>query len=240
MLAYLRLETVRAGRSPAFLGYTMGFPIGFYLLLTTVFSFGPPGDSSFAAYYMVSMGLYGSMGVGLLSVGARIANERTRGWTRQLALSPLRPGQYVAVKVLSAALLSLPVVIAIMIAGRLVNDVSLPAATWVSLFPIVWVGGLPFAALGVAIGYTFRDEIAQMASMSVYFLMAIAGGLWMPVMLFPDWLESTAHVLPTYQIADIAWRILDGEALLTGGVAIAAAWSLGFVALAGWRYRQAS
>lgn len=240
MIAYLRLETLRALRSPAFVAYTVGFPVGFYLLFTTVFDFETVGGASFPAYYMVSMGVYGSIGVGMLSIGARIANERTRGWTRQLSLTPLRPSAYLAVKVASAALLGLPVVVAILLAGGLVNGVVLDPLVWLGLAVILWLGGLPFAMLGVAIGYTFRDELAQMVSMSAYFLLSVAGGLWLPTQMFPGWLIPVSTALPTHQVAELAWRTLAQEPPIGPGFLILLAWAAVFALLAGWRYRRAS
>jgi ABC-2 type transport system permease protein len=238
--AYLRLETLRALRSPAFVGYTVGFPVAFYLLFTTVFAFPTTGGASFPAYYMVSMGVYGSVGVGMLSIGARIANERTRGWTRQLSLTPLKPSSYVAVKVISAALLGLPVVVAILLAGALVNGVVLAPDVWLVVGLALWLGGIPFAMLGVAIGYTFRDEVVQMVSMSLYFLMAVAGGLWLPTQLFPPWLAAISTALPTHQVADLAWRALAGSPPIGPGFAVLLLWVAAFALLATWRYRRAN
>lgn len=241
MIAYLRLEVVRTLRSGAYLIYTIGFPAVFYLLFTTVMQTGPmENGTQYAAYFMVSMALYGSIGAGLTSVGARISIERTRGWTRQLALSPLRPRSYVFVKVLSAAMLALPVIVLIMLVGWLVNGVELPWYTWLALVPALVFGGLPFAALGVAIGYSFRDEVAQMASLGLYFLMSMAGGLWMPAMVFPGWLRTISEALPTYRAGELSWRLLAEEQPFGTGAAILLAWTVGFVVLAAWRYRRAA
>ncbi|GAA5038518.1 ABC-2 type transport system permease protein [Thermocatellispora tengchongensis] len=239
MIAYLRLEVLRSLRSGGYLAYTIAFPATFYLLFTLIMQAGPMANGTqYEAYFMVSMALYGTIGAGLTSVGSRIALERTKGWTRQLALSPLRPRAYVGVKVATGAMLSVPVIGLIMLAGWLVNDVSLPWYTWLALVPALVVGGLPFAALGIAIGYTFRDEVAQMVSLAVYFVFSMAGGLWMPAMVFPDWLESISHVLPTYQAGELSWRLLAGDQPVSAGTAILAAWTAAFVALAVWRYRR--
>ncbi|MEV5409934.1 ABC transporter permease [Thermopolyspora sp. NPDC052614] len=241
MIAYLRLEVLRALRSGAYLIYTIVFPVAFYLLFTLIMRAGPMSDGTrYEAYFMVSMALYGAIGAGLTSVGGRIALERTKGWTRQLALSPMRSRDYVAVKVLTAAALSVPVILLIMLAGWLVNDVSLPWHTWLALVPALVAGGLPFAALGIAIGYTFRDEVAQMASLGSYFILSMAGGLWMPAMVFPDWLESISHALPTYRAGELSWRLLAGDQPFSAGAAVLAAWTVAFVLLAAWRYRRAA
>jgi ABC-2 type transport system permease protein len=240
MLTYLRMDVLRVLRNVAFAGYTIGFPVGFYLLFTVVFDHGPGAGFDFAATYMVSMALYGAIGTSLTGVGAPIAMERTRGWTRQLALTPMRPRQYLAVKVAAAGVLSLPSILAILLAGRLVHGVDLPLTTWLALVPALWLGALPFVGLGVAIGYTFRDESAQGVALSAYFLLSVAGGLWIPVNVFPGWLAAVAHVLPTYRAGELSWQLIAGRSPFTAGTLVLLAWAAAFLALAGWRFRRAS
>jgi ABC-2 type transport system permease protein len=240
MVTYLRMEIIRVLRNPMFTAYTIGFPVGFYLLFTTVFAQDAVRTTDFSAYYMVSMALYGVIGTALTGVGAPIAMERSRGWTRQLALTPLRPRQYLAVKVAAASALSLPVILAILLAGRLVHHVGLSPGTWLALVPALWLGGIPFVGLGIAIGYTFRDEAAQGVALTAYFLLSIAGGLWLPVTTFPHWLSAVAYGLPTYRAGELSWRLLDGGSPFTPGLLVLLAWALGFLGLAAWRFRRAS
>ena len=48
------------------------------------------GHGNVAAYILISMGVYGAM-LATTSAGAMVAVERSRGWTRQLRLTPLWP-----------------------------------------------------------------------------------------------------------------------------------------------------
>jgi ABC-2 type transport system permease protein len=237
MLAYLRMEVLRTLRAPAFLGYTIGFPAVFYLLFTTVFD---RGDDSGATYGMVSMALYGAIVAALPGFGARIALERTRGWTRQLALSPMRPVTYLGVKFMSATMLVLPAVVAILLLGRFVNHVHLPVTTWLGLAGALWLASLPFIGLGIVIGYTFRDELAQAASMVSLFVLSIIGGLWMPVRIFPHWLARIADVTPTYRAGQLGWSMIGATHVSVSGLAILLGWTVVIAALAGWRFRRAS
>jgi ABC-2 type transport system permease protein len=237
MFAYLRLEVLRTLRAPAFLGYTIGFPAVFYLLFTKVFN---QGDPSGAAYGMVSMALYGAIVAALPGFGARIAMERTHGWTRQLALSPMRPTTYLTVKLVAASMLTVPAVLAILLLGRFVNHVSLPATTWLGLVATVWLASWPFVGLGIVIGYTFRDEVAQAASMVSLFLLSIVGGLWMPVKVFPHWLARIAEVTPTYRAGELGWSVLGATRVSATGLAILAGWTVVIAVLAAWRFRSAS
>ena len=43
--------------------------------------------------------------------------------------------------------------------------------------------------------------------MSAYFLMSVAGGLWLPTAMFPAWMAGISEALPTYRTAEVAWRV---------------------------------
>lgn len=237
MTRYLLLEVRRTLRNPAFLLYTIGFPVAFYLLFTTVFG---GNDHTWAAQYMVSMALYGAMGAGLTGIGARIALERTSGWTRALALTPLRPFGYLAIKLGAGMIVTVPVIVLVMAFGAIVNGVRLPVTTWLLLVPLLWVGTLPFTALGIAIGYTLRDEVAFGVAMVALFVFSIGGGLWLPVQAFPHWLADVAYAMPSFRAGELAWRVLDGHQPFGTGSLVFAAWLVGLLGLAGWRFRRAA
>lgn len=239
MTSYLVLEVRRTLRSVPFLLYTVGFPVGFYLLFTVIFG-GGADSGGWAGQYMVSMALYGAMGAGLTGVGSRIAFERSRGWTRTLALTPMRPAGYLAVKVGASILLTLPVIALVMLAGVVINGVRLPAGTWVALVPVLWLATLPFTALGIAIGYTLRDEVANGASIVLLFVLSIGGGLWMPAQTFPGWLAGVAHGMPSYRGGELAWRLLDGQQPFGTGALVFFGWLVALLGLAGWRFRRSS
>jgi ABC-2 type transport system permease protein len=152
----------------------------------------------------------------------------------------MRPAAYLAVKGTAAVLLTLPVIVLVMLAGRLVNGVQLPVGTWLALVPLLWLATLPFTALGIAIGYSLRDEVATGVSVAVLMLLAIGGGLWLPVELFPGWLAHVARALPSYRGGEFAWRVLDGHQPFTTGALIFGGWLVALAALAGWRFRRAS
>jgi ABC-2 type transport system permease protein len=240
MLTYMTFEVRRTMRNLPFALYTIIFPLGFYLLFTSVFRAGAQQNNPFAAHYMVSMALYATIGTGLTGIGSQIAFERRGGWTRQLALTPLKPLGYLGIKVGSALLLTGPVILLILVAGRVINGVQLPITSWLMLIPLLWLASLPFTALGIAIGYTFRDEASNGITIILLFLFSIAGGLWIPLQIFPSGMRDFAQALPSYRGAELGWRVVDGHDPFAAGSLIFVAWLLACFVLAGWRFRKSS
>lgn len=239
MGSYLRLELLRAFRNPVGLVMLSVFPVLLYLLWTKVLALAAPGRGvDPAAYTMVSMATYGAMG-GALFVGGAIALERGNGWLRQLAVTPLPAHGYVTAKLVSGAAGVLPSIVAVLAAGYLLNGVRLPPGTWAALVALIWVGVLPFAALGVAFGYTLKGQVASVAMIAVYFGLSVLGGLWLPVTAMPAALRTLAEYSPAYQAGSLGWGALEGRLPGCVPLTVLAVWTLLFASLALWRYRRA-
>lgn len=177
MAAYLWFEVRRVLRDRRYLIFTIAFPLAIYLLFTHVNDQG--GGSvdgvGVAAYLMASMAAYGAMGGALSATSVRLAAERSSGWVRQLRATPLPAHSYLVVKLLAALSLALPVVVLVALAGALVNGVHLEAVRWVELVGLLWIGTLPFAGLGILLGYLLDVNSAQPAMVGVYLALAVLG-----------------------------------------------------------------
>ena len=101
--AYTRFELVRTMRNRRLMMFALGFPLLVYLAAAApnrdVDDFGGTGIS-LPLYYMVGLVSFGTM-MALITTGARIASERTDGWTRQLRVTPLAPRAYFRAKLLT-------------------------------------------------------------------------------------------------------------------------------------------
>jgi ABC-2 type transport system permease protein len=234
--AYLRLEIPRTLRNRRFITLAVAFPVAFYLLFTRVLTGGATLDADARAFFMVSMAAYGAIGASLSSA-VRVAIERTNGWTRQLRVTPLPPLGYVTTKVAAAYLTALPSIVLVMAAGFLVNAVTLPTSTWVTVFISLALGVLPFAALGIAIGYLFDESSAQMMFTISLVGLAILGGLWTPISQFPDALATIGRMLPSYHFANLGWSALAGDPPDLGDVLALVAYGIAFIGIVAWRYR---
>ncbi len=241
VLDYVQLELHRASRNRRYLMTAVIFPVMFYALFTGVLQGGGAdptagGGLAWKTYYMISMAAYGAIGAALGSAIV-IATERRSGWTRLLRTTPLPPVGYVAGKLIVSYLVTLPSIGLVLVAGAVLNQVTLPPATWVQVYLSMIVGALPFAALGLLLGYLFDANSAQGGMMITYFALAILGGLWVPVTNMAGVLVTIAHVLPAYHLGNLGWQALAGNGPDPVDLAVLAVYTLVIGALVLWRYR---
>jgi ABC-2 type transport system permease protein len=148
------------------------------------------------------MGLFGSMAAAIGS-GGLIAQERGIGWNRQLRLSGLGPGRYVLSKVALSLVLALPPILVTNVVG-FAQGVRLPVSTWAAVLLLSWFGALPFAALGIIIGYVARPDSVQQISSLVYLLLAVFGGTFVPAEQMPSLMHRIAEWTPAYWVGQLA------------------------------------
>ena len=150
---------------------------------------------------------------------------------------PLTGRQVLTAKLAAGMAVALPALVLVCATGAAVKDVRLSVAQWAAIVGCIWLGSLPFSLMGVAIGYAVGSETAFPLSYALYMAMSAVGGLWVPPSELSSSFLHVADVLPTYRLADLGWRIAGGHAPTAADVAVLAAWTVGFAALAVLVYR---
>ena len=90
----------------------------------------------------------------------------------------------------------------------------------------------------MAIGYLASGDAVRPISMIIYFGLAILGGLWMPITLFPQWLQNIAGYLPTHAYAALGQALELGGAPHAKDVVLLVAYLVLFAGAAAWLYRK--
>ena len=241
VLTYAQLELRRAFRNRRYVMFGVGFPVLFYLLYTGILQRGQQAGTiegtPWSAYFMVSMAAYGAMVAGLFSAQV-IAVERSQGWVRLLRVTPLPPAVYVGTKLLVSFVVTLPAVLLVTVAGVVVNHVDVAPLNLAEVVVALVIGSLPFAALGILLGYVLDSNSAQGGVMLTNFGLAILGGLWAPTASFPDALVTIAHVLPSFHFANLGWAAVAGRLPDVVDIAVLAGYTVVIGALVFWRYRR--
>jgi ABC-2 type transport system permease protein len=196
---YLVLELRRAMRSTRFLIFTIVFPVLLFILYVGIFG---NGDKAVVGVLMINMTAFGAL-TGSLFAGGRVALERSVGWQRQLRLTPLSGPAYLTAKGVTAMMLALPAVILVPLIGGVVEGVSLDATGWLRVVLGTWLAVIPFALIGLLIGQIGTPETMQPIMSITMIVMAMLGGIFIPIDTMPGWMLDIAHVLPSYWLAQI-------------------------------------
>lgn len=202
-------------RTPGFALPTLLFPALFYLFFGLVFGHG--GDGATATYMLATYGTFGIMAPSLFGFGVGIAMEREHGILALKRVSPMPSMAYFFSKAVMAMLFALLIVLLLSALGALFGQLRLPRGEWFALLATLVPGTLPFCALGLAIGLHAGGQSSPAIINLIYLPMSLLSGLWVPLRLFPHWLQDFAQVLPAYHLSQIALGIVhmgDGGRLL--------------------------
>ena len=225
-------------RNTGFLVLTVALPLLLFLLYANIYQGQDAGDGlTVVAYLMVSMASFGCIGAAI-NTGARVAVERQVGWNRQLRLTALPARSYLIAKAAVSMLVTLPALILVFFAGATIGGVSMSAGHWVETGLAVWLGLIPFAVLGLVIGFAGTVDTVQPISMITYLGLSILGGLWFPVEAFPEFLQDVAKVTPSYWLAELGRTVVAGDGVPMTAVAVLAGWTIALGALGAFAYSR--
>ncbi len=226
-----KADLLRTARDRRFFVLTLGMPIAFYLIFISEAGQDLKISGTFwSAYFMVSMATFGVVGSSVNTLGVRLATERKSGWVRWLRTTPLSSTGYAVAKILTQLTLSLLIVAVVFAVAHFDQGVTLSIRKWVEIFGWLWIGSVPFSALGVLIG--LAGNAAQILGTLVYLTLSFLGGLWTPVQMMPKTMQEIARWMPTYRFANPAWDILEGKSVPLADVAILLAYTVLFIVAA--------
>jgi ABC-2 type transport system permease protein len=208
-LTFVRLEIRRMLRNRRTAIFTLIMPVVFY------FTFGyssrgqTVGSANAATYIMVNLATYGAM-VATMAGAAMVAVERAQGWSRQLRLTPLRPIAYMCTKVVTAMVLGALSVGVEFIVGAATGR-TLPIDQWILCGLAAWLCAFVFAAMGLFIGYLFPSENAMQIMGPILALLALLGGLFVPLSVWGHTFREIARFTPAYGVGEIARAPMHAE-----------------------------
>lgn len=189
---------------------TVLFPTFFYVCFALIFQFGGP-DASGSGYFLASMGSVGVIATGLMNTAIGTASERSAGWLTQRRVLALPASGWVMAKFAANLLFGLLALIPLFAIAAVFGEVRLATTDWLALAAVLLAGGLPFCALGLAIGSHMGERAAIAVANLVFLPMLFFSGLMLPVSLFPDWLAPIATLLPAHHLGALAWNVAGVE-----------------------------
>jgi ABC-2 type transport system permease protein len=234
-ITYTRYEVVRTLRNRYFFVFSLIFPLILFFAIAGPNRHGTLDGISFPLYYMTGMIAWGSMAA-VIAGGARIALERSVGWTRQMRITPLSVRAYFRAKLVTGYLMAGISIVLIALAGRSLG-VALPPARWLEMVGLVLVGLVPFAVLGIVIGHLVSVDAMGPAMGGATSLFALLGGAWGPIGT-SGLLHRVTELLPSYWLVQAGRAALDGDGWPLEGWLVILVWTVVLGRLAAVVYRR--
>ncbi|MFW6774370.1 ABC transporter permease [Nocardioides sp. CPCC 205120] len=212
---YLGLELRRFARDRANLFFVAVLPTFLFVVFGSAQDYAQAsvGNGNVALYMLVSMAAYGAV-TATVGVGGMAAVERMQGWGRQLALTPLPDGSFVAVKATLAVLVGTLPVALIALVGWL-GGAEGPVGAWALSLLAVAAGSTVFALFGLCAALAFRTDAAVSAASGMVVILAFLGNLFVPlsgVML------EIAKFTPLYGYVSLArYPVTEGRLISNDG-----------------------
>ena len=221
-VTYFRYELLRNFRNWRFILFSLAYPVVLYFIVTSPQRRATFDGVAFPLYFMAGMAAVGTM-IAVLSTGARLAVDRSAGWTRQLRLTPLTAAEHLGARVACGFVMALLVIALVSLSGTALG-VSLSAGQWTGMIGLMLVGLVPLTVLGILLGHVVTPDSLAPAVGGTIMLLALLGGAYGFLVAKSGALFDVIKALPSY------WIVQAGKTAVAGG-----AWPAeGWIVIAGW------
>lgn len=117
--------------------------------------------------------------------------------------------EYYLSKITSMLVDYLVSILVVFTVGHFLRGVDMPLVKWVGAAILLIVGSIAFVALGLTLTLLPTSQLMSVVGNLLYLGLAVLGGLWMPISLFPDWMQAVGKCLPTYQLMELLKTFLN-------------------------------
>jgi len=192
----LRTEQLLFWRNREAAFFTFFLPVIFFLVFGSIY-----GDSEIAGIRGASFLEAGMIGYGVAStafagLAITMTIRRESGVLKRIRSTPLPPATYLTAVLASTFITFLVEATLLILLGLVLFDVPLPVRP-VSLFFVLVIGSLAFAAMGLGLSGFVRSAEGSSAVVNfVYLPMAIISGTFFSPNKYPGFLKAIADVLP--------------------------------------------
>jgi ABC-2 type transport system permease protein len=231
-LLHARAMTLELLRYPAFSVPTLAFPALFFMLFVS------SREDREATLLVASFAGFAFLSIAFFQFGVCIAAERESPWERFLRTLPLAARVRFAARLVSGSLFGLASAGLVALTGVATTDAHLSPSRWAAVVAALVLGAVPFALLGIALGYWTPPRGALPVANILYLVLAFAGGLWTTPAHLPAAVASVSPLVPTRQFGNLLWGATEGRLWRPRDWLLLLAWGAAFAALAAWGYRR--
>lgn len=231
---YSLLETAR---TPIAIISALAFP-SLGLLFFVVPQQQVASNPLWATQAVIGMSVFAIMSNSLFSFGLSIAEDREKPWDPYLRTLPVPGLSRVLAYVFSIGLIGFAAILPVILIGALFTAAEASILGILLGLVAIAVSALPFMLIGIAIGYSMPSKAAIAVVQIVMFSFAFVGGLFLPPVMFADWLDTVSKFFPSRHAREfVIWAVQGGTLEWWVWVGMLA-WTAVMLVVALWLFRR--
>lgn len=183
-------------------------------------------NPQYATEAVASMIVFAFMSAGLFSIGLDLAEQRSKPWAPYLRTLPGSPIARIGGIIVTTLIASIVAAIPLVTIAALFTSANPTPGQVAAAGGLVILTAVPSMLIGFLIGTTAGPKAAIAITQVAMFLLAFGGGLFLPPLLFPDWLDIASKVLPIRQAREIVVAAAVGAEIPLWAVAAIIGWTV--------------
>ena len=100
------------------------------------------------------------------------------------------------------------------------------AREWFMSAILMLIGSITFLGMGLLLSLIKSEEKLSLLANILYLGLAMLGGLWWPVYLFPEWLQNISKLTPTYYLLEFVNKYIKEDIFSYKALAILLTYSI--------------
>lgn len=205
VLHQARYDLLSFGRNKQARFFTLLLPLIFLVILVALFgnhTVGPEHVKE-STYYVPGISAMAVISASFVNLVMSITAQRETGVLKRRRATPVPAFVLIAGRAISALVVSLGVMTAVLAIGRFAYGTQLPAAAIPAVALTAIVGSVTFCVLGYALSTLISSSdaaqpIVQAVVLPLYFI----SGIFVPNVELPSWLQHVADLFPVERLAD--------------------------------------
>ncbi|MBX3094670.1 MAG: ABC transporter permease [Cryobacterium sp.] len=210
-LHHAKYSLIETSRIPIAIISALAFPalaLLFFVVPQQVVASNP----LWATQAVISLSVFAVMSNALFSFGLSISEDREKPWDPYLRTLPAPGLARVFGHVFSMGLIGFAAILPVIVIGALLTAAEASVGGILLGLVALAVSALPFMLIGIAIGYSMPSKAAIAVVQIVMFGFAFAGGLFLPPVMFADWLNTLSKFFPSRHAREfVIWAVQGGE-----------------------------
>ena len=190
--ALLKMEFLLTKRQLANLIMAIGMPVAFFLFFSGFMGEGLTKaiEAIYVRNYMITMAGFSSLSFAFFTFPFSMKDDQLSNRMQLLRHSPVPMWQYYLAKIIRILFYYCLAITVVFLTGHILRQVSMPIEQWMQSFLLL-------------VSYFKNTELMSMVANICYMSLAVLGGMWMPITMFPKWLQALSKLTPTYHLTQV-------------------------------------